>query len=367
MIGAERHLPYDRPPLTKSLWFGTKNVDDIYFHDKAFYETNGIELRLGTSVVKLDSVNKTVTDDSGATIAFGKLLLTTGGMPKVLQIPGGRTAGVFYYRYLDDYTRLRDQMSPGARAVVIGSGFIGSEIAAALCRNRVEVTMVFPQKHICRRVFPESLGMSITDRYAQEGIRMESGDVPVAIERKNGAFLTTTRKGRRIESDAVIAGLGIAPSLELAHTGALTADGGIAVDRFLTTSHPDIFAAGDNALFRYDILGESLRIEHWDCAKSQGACAGESMAGNRRPYDYLPYFFSDLFDLSYEAVGEVDARLETSVDWQIENEMGVVYYLRNERVRGVMMCNVWEKTGQAREIIRCGKRLTREDLRAAIR
>jgi len=165
----------------------------------------------------------------------------------------------------------------------------------------------------------------------------------------------------------VIVGIGIAPYLDLARNSGLQTANGIIVDEYLQASLPDIYASGDNAFFPYHVLGKQTRIEHWDNALNQGKWAGRNMAGAREPFTYMPYFFSDLFEFGYEAVGDVDARLETFADWQKENETGVIYYLKDGKVRGAMMCNVWEKVEAARTLIRKGDTMTPDKLRGAIR
>jgi NADPH-dependent 2,4-dienoyl-CoA reductase/sulfur reductase-like enzyme len=365
LIGAESHLPYHRPPLTKGLWFGKKKVEDIFVEGPSFYDENKVETLLNTTVTAVDAGTKTVTVHTGAAIQFGNLLLATGGTPRKLPIPGGDHPEICYYRSLDDYRWLRERAKPGTRTLVIGGGFIGSEIAAGLINNEVAVTMVFPESFMCGRVFPEYLGTAMVERYREKGARIVTGDVAARIEKQGDTFVTTTREGERIESDLVIAGLGIVPAADLAHNAGLKTDPDIVVDEYLRTSHPDIFAAGDNASFPYESLGRR-RIEHWDSALAQGAHAGRNMAGAGEPFTYLPYFFSDLFDFGYEAVGDTDPSLETVTDWQKENDTGVIYYLRDHRVRGVMMCNVWEKVDEARELIRQGKEVTEPELHEAI-
>lgn len=367
LIGNERHLPYDRPPLTKKLWFGQKTVEDIYLHNSGFYEENNIKLELGIEIVAIDGNRKTATDNKGNIYRYEKLLLATGGTPRILPIPGGDTAGICYYRYLDDYLRIRSEAAEGKSAVIVGGGFIGSEMAAALSINKMDVTMLFPDSYICARVFPEYLGMTIQKRFMENGVRMLTGEKPVSFAKNGKRFVTRTESGKEIESDILIVGIGIAPSIKLAEGTGLQTGNGIIVNEFLQTSNPDIFAAGDIARFPYQALGEEMRVEHWDNALNQGKWAGRNMAGANEPFSYMPYFFSDLFEFGYEAVGEVDARLETFADWKKENEEGVVYYLKNGKVRGVMMCNVWEKVDVAREIIREGEEMTPEKLRGLIR
>jgi 3-phenylpropionate/trans-cinnamate dioxygenase ferredoxin reductase subunit len=367
LMGSEKHLPYDRPPLTKKLWFGKKKVEDIFLHKQDFYGQNNVVMAAGVAARALDVKSKTVTDDKGRTYSYEKILLATGGVPRVLPIPGGDLEGIYYYRYLDDYLRMKQEASAGKSAVVVGGGFIGSEIAAALAVNNVKVMMIFPDLYLVGRVFPEGLGMSLQRHFRERGITILNGEKPASFTRKDGRFVTRTESGKEIESDMVIVGIGIALPLELARNAGLQTANGIIVDEYLQASLPDVFAAGDIALFPYQALGKQTRIEHWDNALNQGKLAGRNMTGAHEPYTHMPYFFSDLFEFGYEAVGEVDSRLEIFSDWQKENDTGVIYYLRDGKVRGAMMCNVWEKVDAARELIRKGKTVTRETLRGLIR
>jgi 3-phenylpropionate/trans-cinnamate dioxygenase ferredoxin reductase subunit len=367
LIGAEKHLPYDRPPLSKDLWFGRKKVEEIGVNKEGYYDQAGVQVRLGRRIVDLDAGQKILTDDMGTSYSFQKLLLATGGIPRHLLIPGNDLDGVVYYRYLDDYLRLREEKLGGKSAVVIGGGFIGSEIAAALTVNGTAVTMIFPKAYLVQRVFPDYLAKAIQRHYVERSIQIMPGDRPSAIARTAGGYETRTENGNRVESDLIVAGVGIVPAVDLAKGAGLEVDDGIVVNEFLQTSHPDIYAAGDNARFPYQALGRSMRIEHWDNAVSQGKWAGRNMAGARETFTYMPYFYSDLFEFGYEAVGDVDARLETYADWQKENDTGVIYYLEDGRVRGAMLCNVWGKLNAAREMIRKAERVAPDDLRGAIR
>jgi 3-phenylpropionate/trans-cinnamate dioxygenase ferredoxin reductase component len=367
LLGSEKYLPYDRPPLTKKLWFGKKKVEDIFLHNQDFYKQNNVVFASGVTAKTVDAKNRTVTADNGRTYRYEKLLLATGGAPRVLPIPGGDLQGIYYYRYLDDYLRMRQEASAGKSALVVGGGFIGSEIAAALALNNVKVMMIFPDLYLVGRIFPESLGMSLQRHYRERGITILNGEKPASFAKKDGRFVTHTESGKEIESDMVIVGIGIALSLDLARNAGLQTANGIIVDEYLQASLPEIFAAGDNAFFPYQALGKQTRVEHWDNALNQGKQAGRNMAGAHEPYTHMPYFFSDLFEFGYEAVGEVDSRLETFADWQKENDTGVIYYIKDGKVGGVMMCNVWEKVETARDLIRMGGPVTKESLRGLIR
>ncbi len=347
LIGAETHPPYKRPPLSKGLWKG-KPLEDIWLQS----ERHGITPHLGRTVRTLDPPRKRVTDDQGTVYTYEKLLLATGGTPRRLPFGGEH---IIYFRTLDDYRRLRASTEQGQRFAVIGGGFIGSEIAAALAMNGKQVIMAFPDTGIGSRMFPPDLVAFLSDYYRQQGVEVLSGEQVVGLEvRDQPAILTlrgSTAAGHRLEADGVVAGIGIEPNVDLARSAGLRVENGIVVDASLRTSAPDIFAAGDVASFANPSLGMRLRVEHEDNANTMGRMAGQAMAGQAISYDHLPFFYSDLFDLGYEAVGEVDSRLETVADWKEPYREGVIYYLRDGRVRGVLLWNVWEQVDAARRLI----------------
>jgi len=252
---------------------------------------------------------------------------------------------------VSDYHRIRSELKTGIPVLVIGGGFIGSEIAASLSMNKADVTMVFPESHICSRVFSPTLANAVQQKYLEHGVRLLASRNVTALSQGNGQFYAKMNDGSELSASIVIAGIGIVPDTRLAQNAGIEIGNGIIVNELLQTSAPWIFAAGDNAEFPYQALGRRMRVEHWDNALNQGETAGRNMAGNKEPYTHMPYFFSDLYDFGYEAVGDIDARLETVADWQKENDTGVIHYLRDQKIVGAMMCNVWEKVPQAREMI----------------
>jgi len=287
-------------------------------------------------------------DNKGDIFTYQKLLLATGGRPKQLAFGDSQ---IIYFRTLSDYRRLRALAETGRRFAVIGGGFIGSEIAAALAMNGKEVLMIFPGKDIGDRVFPRPLAQFVSNFYTQKGVEVLAGEKIIGLETQGNQRVFKTSTKREIEADGVVAGVGIEPNVELAQTVGLEVENGIIVDEFLRTSHPDIHAAGDVAAFYNPALGKHIRVEHEDNANAMGRMAGRNMAGKAEPYHHLPFFYSDMFDLGYEAVGEVDSSLETFADWKRPNEEGVIYYLQNGRVRGVLLWNVWEQVEAARQLI----------------
>ena len=348
LIGAESYPPYNRPPLSKGLWKGAP-MEKVWRK----IDGRGVELHLGRSVQSLDPGEKRVVDDQGSVYTFDRLLLATGGTPRRLPFGGD---DVIYYRTLADYERLRALADRGQRFAVIGGGFIGSEVAAALAMNGKQVTLVFPGGSIGERIYPGDLARFLNDIYREKGVEVLAETLVVGLEQRDGRPVLKTRavkdSGERdIPVDGVVAGLGIQPNVELARAAGLEVDNGIVVDEFLRTSHPDIYAAGDVASFYNPALGSRLRVEHEDNANSMGQAAGRAMAGERAAYHHLPFFYSDLFELGYEAVGELNPQLEIVADWQEPFRQGVIYYLQAGRARGVLLWNVWGKVDAARQLI----------------
>jgi 3-phenylpropionate/trans-cinnamate dioxygenase ferredoxin reductase component len=347
VVGAESHAPYARPPLSKGLWQG-KDESTVWRGTADL----GAELALGRRAVELDLDARRAVDDRGESYGYERLLLATGGRPRHLPAGNGE---VVYFRTLDDYRRLREAAVDGARFVVIGGGFIGSEIAAALSWSGCAVTMVFPEQGIGARLFPAELADFVTGYYREKGVEVLPGELVEGIE----GGKVRLGSGRTLEADGVVAGLGIVPATELAEAAGLEVDDGIVVDELgRAGGRDDVFAAGDVARFPARALGTRIRVEHEDHANSHGRAVGANMAGAGTPYTNLPFFYSDLFELGYEAVGEVDSRLEAQAAWAEPNRKGVVCYVDGERrPRGFLLWDVWGKVDDARALIEAGEPL----------
>ena len=355
LISAELDPPYDRPPLSKGLWQGTP-LEKVWRGTAA----QGVALHLGRTATMLNPATKQVLDDQHTIYTFDTLLLATGGTPRRL---AGDNERIIYFRTLDDYRRLRALTGSGQRFGVIGGGFIGAEIAAALAMNGKQVVMVFPGDTIGGHVLPHDVGLFLNDVYRHKGVQVFAGEKVMRAETHGAQLVMHTSGGEALLVDGLVAGLGIAPNIELAQAAGLAVGNGIVVDAYLRTSHPDIYAAGDVAAFPQPALGKRLRVEHEDNANRMGDLAGRNMAGDAVPYDHLPFFYSDLFDVGYEAVGDLDARLDTVADWREPYREGVIYYLQTGRVRGVLLWNVWGHVEAARELIKAPGPFTAADLK----
>jgi NADPH-dependent 2,4-dienoyl-CoA reductase/sulfur reductase-like enzyme len=318
---------------------------------------------LGRRVTELDTLKKYVRDETGEEYTYDKLLLATGGSPIRLPIEGD---DIIYFRDLQDYQRLRAMSERGERFLVIGGGFIGSELAAALTMVEKKVTMVFPEEAIGVRVFPNDLSNYLNEYYRQKGVDVVTGDAVTNLERNGDRLTVQTRSGRFFEVDGVVAGIGIRPNVALAQQAGLQVENGILVDDRLLTSAPDVFAAGDVANFHHAALGKRVRVEHEDNAIHMGKLAGRNMAGANETYTHAPMFYSDLFEHGYEAVGEINSKLETIADWQEPLQKGTIYYLENGRVRGVLLWNVWDQVDNARALLAEARPFQLADLRERI-
>lgn len=366
LLSRENHAPYHRPPLSKGLWFGKETMDDVPVHPDDWYREQGVELALRREVVELDAVRRVVTDERGADHAYEKLLLATGGRPRRLDAEGAELEEVHYFRDLEDYMRLRGHLDRFEHALVIGGGFIGMELAAALRHTGKSVTLLIDREYPLGHVFPRDLGMALLDFYREKGIEPVTGDRVIGFEEGQGLVHARTTNGGVVTTQLAIAGVGIQPQVDLAEIAGLEVQKGIVVDEFTRTSHPDVHAAGDVAEFPSLALRQRMRIEHWDHAREHGRCAGVNMAGGEQPYTALPYFFGDFFELGFEAVGELDPSLDVVPVWRTPYREGVLYYLREDVPRGVVLWNVWNAVDWARDLVRKAQPMTRADLEAAV-
>jgi 3-phenylpropionate/trans-cinnamate dioxygenase ferredoxin reductase subunit len=345
IVGSEPDPPYARPPLSKGLW-RDKPLDSIWM------EVGGAELLLDREVRELQASSQSLLCADGTRLGYGRLLVATGSRPRRL---GVADEAIVYLRGLRDYKRLRSLCAPGRRALVLGGGFIGSEISAALAMNCLKVTMLFRGSGLGSAIFPAELSLYLDDYYRGRGVELLPGDSLDSIEAGGGGgepeWVARSSGGREIAADLVVAGLGSLPNTELASSAGIHVEGGIAVGADLRSSEPLIYSAGDAASFHCRALGGRIRVEHEDNALFMGLAAGRNMAGAGETYDRIPSFYSDLFELGYEAAGELDSSLETCVEWKKPFEKGLVYYLKAGRVRGVLLWNVWRKVEAARALI----------------
>jgi NADPH-dependent 2,4-dienoyl-CoA reductase/sulfur reductase-like enzyme len=339
LVTAEPHLPYERPPLSKGYLTGKKGLDRVYLKkDVAYYAEDNIEVMTSVRANKIDPAARSVTLDDGRVLGYEKLLLATGGRAWRLPIPGGDLPGVFALRTIGDTDAIRAAAGPGRHALVIGGSFIGSEVAASLAQLGLKVTMVFLGAHLLERIAPRELGVFLHAKYEANGVCTLPATRPDRLEGADKVERVVLDNGETLDVDLVVMGVGIRLNTELAREAglALGEKGAVIVDEYLRTSDPDIYAAGDIAAWPDPTFGKRLQVEHWNVARGQGLRAGRNMAGEEKPYRTLPYFFSDLFDLSFEVWGDLTAWDETVLRGTFEAGSFALYYFDQGQMVGVL-------------------------------
>lgn len=329
LVGQEPYVPYDRPPLSKEFLRGEKPREQLFFDPESFYRDHGIELVLGVAVQEMDAASKTIRLANGDVLAFDKALIATGGRPVRLKIPGADAPGVHYLRTLDDSAAIAAEAIPGRRAVIVGAGFIGVELAASLTQKGVRVTVVEAAPHLWARFADPTLAGFFQDYCARKGVVFYTNERVSEIRGDGRPSAVVTRAGRELPCDFVCVGVGIVPNGELARQAGLAVDGGVLVNEFLQSSHPDIYAAGDVASYLDPVFGKRRRVEHWGHAEYSGQLAGRNMAGAREPYDLLTYVWSDVFDLHLEFAGDESEHDQIVVRGLPEDGAFTVLYLKD--------------------------------------
>jgi NADPH-dependent 2,4-dienoyl-CoA reductase/sulfur reductase-like enzyme len=346
IIGLDPDEPVTRPALTKKLW-----TDPDFSFDQVWLKTAEqphLDLVCGLRVdAVMPSRHRVRVGDQE--IGYRRLLLATGGEPKTLDLPDDDR--ILTFRTVDDYRRLRELSGHGRRIAVIGSGYIGSELAAGLIQNDTQVVLIYPQKLIYQDAFPTELAERLTGMYTEHGVTLQPGTTVTGGSAGPDGIRLITDSGDQIDVDVAVVGVGITPNTELAQQAGLSVDDGIIVDSHLTTSDPDILAAGDVARYPDQILGRQ-RVEHVDNANQMGRQAGRNLAGAGEPYRYTPYFYSVMFGNRYEAVGTLDPSADLIQTWSDDHQRGVVHYLDGSgAVNGVLLWNVDERLDDARTVI----------------
>jgi NADPH-dependent 2,4-dienoyl-CoA reductase/sulfur reductase-like enzyme len=329
LVGQEPYAPYDRPPLSKEFLRGEKPREQLAFDPESLYRERGIELVLGVAARELDITRKTVRLANGDVLAFEKALVATGGRPAPLKIPGAGQAGVHYLRTLDDSAAIAAEVTPGRRAVIVGAGFIGLELAASLTQRGVQVAVVEAAPHVWSRFADVRLAGFFQDYCAGKGVAFYTNEKVSEIRGEGRASTVVTRGGLELRCDFVCIGVGIVPNVELAQEAGLAVANGVVVNEFLQSSHPDIYAAGDVANYLDPVFGKRRRVEHWGHAEYSGQLAGRNMAGAREPYDLLTYVWSDIFDLHLEFAGDESEHEQVLYRGRVQDGVFTVLYMRD--------------------------------------
>ena len=352
LIGEERDRPYERPPLSKGYLRGDEEEIKIFVHDEGFYAEQGIELRTSTRVEAVDPSASQVVLEAGERVGYDKLLLTTGAAPRRLTVPGADLPGVHYLRDVGDADGLAVAIGQARRVVVVGAGWIGSEVAASARQMGAEVAMVAPGAAPLAGVMGPEVGAVFRRLHADHGVDLYLGTGVEEVVGTDAAEGVRTADGRVVEADLVVVGIGVVPRTELAEAAGIRIGNGIEVSEHLETSVPGVFAAGDVAAAWHPGLGERVRVEHWANALHQGPTAAENMLGAGVAYDRVPYFFSDQYDFGMEYSGY--ARKWDRVVFRGNPDEGkfIAFWIADGRVVAGMNANVWEVTGPIQALIR---------------
>jgi 3-phenylpropionate/trans-cinnamate dioxygenase ferredoxin reductase subunit len=363
LIGAEPVRPYERPPLSKDYLRGESEFEKACLQEEGYYAEHGIDLRLGRHVTRLDTGSREVVVDDGETLRYDRLLLATGAEPRRLPVPGDDLDGVLYLRTGDDSDRIRERLDRGGHLVVIGAGWIGAEVAASARQRGMDVTVVAPESVFLERVLGAEMGAFYRDVHADQGVRLLLGTGLDAFEGGTRVERVRTSDGRTVDCDAVVVGAGVKPATALAEQAGLDVGDGILVDELLQTGAEGVFAAGDVARAQHPFYGERIRVEHWANALEQGPTAARNMLGAGTPYDKLPYFFSDQYDVGMEYAGYATSWDRVLVRGDVASREFIAFWLQGDRVVAGMNVNVWDVTDTIQRMIR--ERVPVDDRRLA--
>jgi len=343
IVSSEDELPYERPPLSKSFLAGKDTADSIRINPAAFYNEHGIALRLGVEVESVDPAAHRLHLKGGGELGFDKLVLATGARARRLSVPGADLKGIHYLRSLADSAAIRDHAAHAKHAVVIGSGFIGMEVASVLAQKNIETTMILHTDRVWDTFFTPEMSHFFEAYYSTRGVRFERNasidSFAGAGHSKDAVASVHLADGLTLPTDLVAAGIGARPVTEFLASSGIELSDGVMVNEYLETNRPDIYAAGDIANYNDLLYGKRRRVEHWDNAVSQGQHCARALMGDRQPFRHVPYFFSDVFDLSYEFWGDASGADRTITRGDISTNSFSVWWLRGKQLIAAFVMN----------------------------
>jgi 3-phenylpropionate/trans-cinnamate dioxygenase ferredoxin reductase subunit len=351
LVGEEAERPYERPPLSKEFLRGEAGPEKLYVHADGFYEAQGIDLRLSSAVTSLDVGDQTVSLASGERLGYDSLLLCTGARPRRLALPGAELPGVYYLRDMASSVALREAIQAAGRAVIVGAGWIGCEVAASARQLGAEVAIVEMGPLPLQKVLGPEMGRFYRDVHRDHGVEMHFGVAPEAVVGSAAAEGVRLVDGRTVPGGIVIVGIGVEPRAELAAQGCLDTGNGVLTDEYLETSRPGIFAAGDVANSFHPLFGERVRLEHWSAARNQGPAAARNMLGRHEPYARVPYFYSDQYDVGMEYSGHAPSWDEVIFRGDLEAGEFIVFWVKDGRVAAGMNVNIWDVSGDISDLV----------------
>ena len=354
IVSSDSALPYERPPLSKGFLSGKDSADGILINPADWYREHGIDVKLRTLVAKVDPSSKSLRTSSGEQIGFENLLIATGAQPRKLDSPGKDLAGVFYLRSMGDSENIRSKASEAKKAVVIGGGFIGMEVASVLAQKNIETTLVIREDRVCSRVFSPEISAFFDNYYSSRGVHIVKNTGVTALNGAGSVQAAKLSDGQQVACDLVVAGIGVSPTTDTFEHG-LRVENGSVVNEFLETEIAGIYAAGDVANYPDRIFDKRRRVEHWDNAVSQGQHWARVVTGDRQPFVHVPYFFSDVFDLSYELWGDSEGSTDVAIRGDAHTSSFSAWWLKDSRVVAAFVMNrpdeernvapEWIKTG----------------------
>lgn len=339
IVSADTSVPYERPPLSKGFLAGKDAEQAIRINPEDFYREHGIEVKLGCEVSSLDANRKQLTLKSNGELSFDKLIIATGARPRTLNVSGAELNGVHYLRSLSDSKSIRSAAENAKQVVVIGGGFIGMEVAAVLTQKNIEVTMVLNEDRIWKRFFSPEMSAFFESYYAERKVRILKNASIKELRGSGSVSSVVLANGQSIPCQMVVAGIGVVPVMEVLANSGIEVKDGVMVNEHLQTRDPNIYAAGDVANYQDLIFGKRRRVEHWDNAVSQGQYLARALMGDAAPFRHVPYFFSDVFDLSYEYWGDSSEADETVHRGDLSSKSFSVWWLKQKRVVAAFAMN----------------------------
>ena len=352
LIGAEPHPPYERPPLSKEYLQGVKPFEDALLKPSGFYEEHNIQTHFGKRAMRVDPLDLAVDLEGGGKVPYDKVLVATGVRNRRLRISGADLEGVYDLRTVGDADRIRARSNSGSRALLVGMGFIGSEVAASLRLRGVEVTVIEPFKTPLYRVLGEEIGRVFAELHRENGAHMLFEESVTAFEGTGHVQRVKTSAGHHIECDFVVVGVGVEPVTDLMVGSGVKIDNGIMVDEFCQTNVAGIYAAGDVANHFHPLFGRPIRVEHWQNAIHQGRAAARSMLGKREPYSDVHWFWSDQYDCNVQYAGFHTGWDELVVRGSLEERNAVVFYLQEQRIAAAVAFNRGRDLQRAMSLIK---------------
>jgi NADPH-dependent 2,4-dienoyl-CoA reductase/sulfur reductase-like enzyme len=339
IVSADTSVPYERPPLSKGFLAGKDTEESVRISPAEFYSQHGIELLLNREVKDIDTTGKVLHLSSGADLAFEKLVLATGAEVRTLDVPGSNLSGIHYLRSLDDSKKIRSNADAAKNALVIGGGFISMEVASVLAQKGLKTAMLLREDRVWKRLFTPAMSRFFEEYYADRGVRLIKQAEVKELRGDSAVSSAVLTNGQTVECDLVVAGLGVKPVTDLIAAAGIKVDDGVVVNEYLETGVPGIYAAGDVANYRDTIFGKRRRVEHWDNAVSQGQHVARVLMGDRKPFVHVPYFFSDVFDLSYEFWGDTADATDVVERGDVSSSSFSVWWFKEKRVIAAFTMN----------------------------